>query len=367
MNRRTLVIAALLLVVVLGAYLGAARRTTGPPLDPGSTAPDGTRAVVELVGRLGGSVGVVDGVPGPGVDVALLLEDRFDRDEATELERWVRDGGRLVVADPGSLLTPSPGGGVFDVVTGTCALDDLAAVDRLDVGVGRSFAVPGGDTGCFTPESAEAFVVVSPTGAGEIVSIGGPDLFTNELLGEADNPVLVGGLLAGEGQQVAFLRPSLAGGGDRGLVDLVGTPVRAALAQLLVAFGVVVLWRARRLGRPVEEPQPVRIEASELTRAVGRLLENNRHPDRAAAILRDHARRDLSGLLGLPLDATVDAVVAALSARTSLTDDEARRAVAGPVLSDDALVDVARLLARIREELTHDRHPAPRNRTASPL
>lgn len=358
MNRRTLAVVVLLLVVVLGAYLGAARRTTGPPLDPGSTAPDGTRAAVELVERLGGSVDVVDGVPDPDVDVALLLDDRFDRDDAVELERWVRAGGRLVVADPGSLLTPSPGGGIFDDVTGSCALDDLAGVEQLDVGVARRFVVPGGATGCFAVDSDQAFVVLSQPGAGEIVSIGGPDLFTNDLLGEADNPVLVGGLLAGTGQRVAFLRPSLAGGGDRGLVDLVGTPVRAALAQLLVAFGVVVLWRARRLGRPVEEPQPVRIEGSELTRAVGRLLENNRRPDRAAAILRDHARRDLSGLLGLPHDATVDAVVAAVTARTSLTDVDARRAVAGPVPSDDALVDVARLLARIREELTHDRTPA---------
>lgn len=356
MNRRTLVVGVLLLVVVLGAYLGAARRTTGPPLDPASTAPDGTRAVVELVGRLGGTIDVVDGVPDDSVDVALLLEDRFDRTQAAELESWVRDGGRLVVADPGSLLTPSAGGGVFDVLAGACDVAGLESVEEIDVGVARRYLVTDDATGCFRD-----FLVARPSGAGEIVSLGGPDPFTNELLDEADNPVLAAGLLTGEDQRIAFLRPALAGGGERGLVDLVGTPVRAALAQLLVAFLVVVLWRSRRLGAPVEEPQPVRIDGSELTRAVGRLLESNRRPDRAAAILRDHARRDLSGLLGIPLDATVDMVVAAIVARTSLTETEARRAVATPVRSDDVLVDVARQLTRIREELTHDRHSTTRS------
>lgn len=361
MNRRVLVVVGLLLVVVLGAYFGAARRTTGPPLDPTSTAPDGTRALVELVDRLGGSMDVVSDTPTDDIDVALLLEDRMDRDQADELGGWVRRGGRLVVADPGSLLTPPGGFGVFDELAGSCAVPGLADVETIDVGTSRTFVTDAGATSCFRRGDGHAFLVVEPVGDGEIVSLGGPELFTNELLGTADNPVLAAALLVDDGGSTAFLRPAIAGSGDRGLVDLVDTPVRAALAQLLVAFGVIVLWRGRRLGRPVEEPQAVRIEGSELTRAVGRLLEKNRRPDRAAAILRDRARRDLSGLLGIPLDATVDVVIGAVGARTTLSEDEVRRAVAAPVTSDETLVDVARLLARIREELTHDRHPAPQS------
>lgn len=359
MNRRGVLVGLLLVVVVLGAYVGAARRTTGPPLDPGSTAPDGTRAVVELVARLGGTIDVVDGTPTDDVDVALLLEDRLDREPADALLGWVRGGGTLVVADPGSLLTPPAGGGAFDELAGTCDVDGLDDATRLDVGVSRTYDVPAGATGCFTARGGEAFAVVTPTGDGRVVALGGPDLFTNELLDQADNAVLVAALLVGEspgaGGRAAFLRPALAGGGERGLVDLIDTPVRAALAQLLVAFGVVVLWRARRLGRPVEEPQSVRIDGSELTRAVGRLLENNRRPDRAAAILRDRARRELSPMLGLPLDASVAAVESTLLARTDLSADEVHRAVAAEVRSDDGLVDVARLLVRIREEITDER------------
>jgi hypothetical protein len=356
MNRRTLIVVALLVVVVLGAYVGAARRTTGAPLDPGSTAPDGTKALVQLVDRLGGSLRVVDDAPTDDLDVALLLQDRLDRRQADELTGWIRRGGTLVVADPGSPFTPPGGTGAFDELSGSCAVPALEAVERLDVGLARTFAVGAGATGCFRVGDDEAFLVSEQEGEGQVISLGGPDLFTNELLGEADNPVLAAALLVDEGGSTGFLRPVPAGGGDRSLVDLVGTPVRAGLAQLVVAFGLVVLWRARRLGRPIEEPQPVRIEGSELTRAVGRLLENNRRPDRAAALLRDRARRELSGRLGLPLDGTVDAVRAAVAARTTLTEDEAWRAVAAPVRSDDDLVAVAHLLARIREELTHDRH-----------
>ena len=358
MSRRALWILGLFAVVVVGAYVGAARRTAGPPLDPSSTAPDGAKAVVELVDRLGGSIGVIDGVPGADVDVALLLEDRYDRDEAQRLLSWVREGGTLVVADPVSLLSPPVDAAVLDDVEGSCPVEPLTQVRALDVGVSSSYVVPSGATGCFDGRASGSFVVVRPEGAGSVVSVGGPDVFTNELLDEADNAVLAAALLVDGGRRAAFLRPALPGGGDRGLVDLIGTPVRAALAQLLVAFGIVVAWRARRLGRPIDEPQPVRIEGSELTRAVGRLLANNRRPERAAAILRDRARRDLSGPLGLPLDAVVDAVVATVAARTTLTEVEVHRAVAGPVRSDADLVEVAALLVRIREEITHDRSVA---------
>lgn len=351
MTRRGLWVLGLLALVIVGAYLGAARRTTGPPLDPSSTAPDGARALVELTEALGGDVELVDGAPADGARVALLLEDRLSRREADDLTAWVRDGGLLVVADPSSLFTPAPRGATPDRLAGGCDTPALADVGVLSVGTSTTYDVPAGATGCFDAGSG-SFLVRRAEGAGSVVSLGGPSVFTNDLLDEEDNAVLAAALLVPDGGTTAFVRPSLPGGGDRGLADLVGTPVRAALAQLLVAFVVVVTWRSRRLGRPVEEPQPVRIEGSELTRAVGRLLQGNRRPDRAAAILRDRARRDLSGPLGLPLDADVEAVVATVAARTTLAEPEIRRAVAGPVRTDDDLVETARSLARIREETT---------------
>lgn len=355
MSRRGAWIGVIVLVVLGAAYVGSSRQNPGPALDPTSTSPQGAKAVVELVRRLGAEMSVVDGVPDADIDVALLLEDRLPRKQADDLEGWIRRGGTLVVADPSSLLTPRVGGGVVDVQRGVCDVDGLGDVRELDLGVSRRYLVPDRAETCFRSSNGEAFLVVETRGEGRVVSLGGPNVFTNALLDEGDNAVLAGALLSGEGRRAVFVRPTLAGGGDRGLVDLIGTPVRAALAQLIVVFLVVVAWRARRLGGPVTEPQPVQIQGSELTNAVGRLLRNNRRPDRAAAILRDHARRDLSSRLGLPLDASSAVVESTVTARTTLDDVEVRRAVSDPVTSDELLVEVAHLLSRIREELTHVR------------
>lgn len=361
MSRRVTFGALLVLAVVVGTYLSAARRTEGPPLDPDSTATDGARALVALLDRFG-SVEVLDTVPTGDHATAVVLQDRFDRDAEAELRAWVADGGTLLVADRGSTLLSAVQDEVDGTVDVACDVPGLAAVRTLDLDGGAALAAGGGGS-CTTADGA-AIVVEERIGSGRIVALGGPGPLTNAWLDEADNALLAVGVLVPEpGVRVAFLRPRLAvGTGERSLVDLVGTPVRAALAQLAVAFGIVVLWRARRLGRPVAEPQQVRIESAELTDAVGRLLARSRHPARAAAVLRDRARRDLSGPLGLPLDAPASVVVDALAARTTLDPEEAHRATLAPVTTDDELVAVAALLARIREEInrgTGPHHPRP--------
>lgn len=360
MSRRIAFVALLVAAVLVGAYLTAARQTQGPPLDPSSTAPDGARAVVELIDELA-TMDVLDEVPGDDVDVALVLQDRFERDAQDALLDWVDAGGTLVVADVDSTTTPPVVGTVTGPVEVTCAGDvpaGLADVARLEVADGFRLAVDDADGSC-TPPGDGALVVVEDVGAGRVVSVAGSSTFTNRHLDEADNAVLAAALLAPDaGTRAAFLRPSLVvGTGDASLVDLVDTPVRAALAQLIVAFLLAALWRARRLGRPVAEPQPVPIEASELTQAVGRVLARSDRPGPAAAALRDRARRDLSAPLGLPLDASAEAVVDAISRRTGLSPAEARRAAIDPVTTDDDLVEVASLLTRIRKDTTHGRRP----------
>ncbi len=360
MSRRLAFVALLVAAVLVGAYLTAARQTQGPPLDPTSTSPDGAKAVVELVDELA-AMEVLDRVPGAEVDTALVLQDRFDRDAQDAVLDWVRAGGTLVVADVDSTSTPAVVATVTGAVDVSCSGDvpsGLADVGQLEVGDSLRLDASGSGGSCGTAGDG-GFLVVEPLGAGRIVAVGGPDAFTNRNLDEADNAVLAAALLAPDAStRSAFLRPSpLVGSGEETLVDLVDTPVRAALAQLVVAFLLAALWRARRLGRPVAEPQPVPIESSELTQAVARLLGRADRPGRAAAVLRDRARRDLSGPLGLPRDAPADHVVDAITRRTDLTDAEARRAAVDPVTSDADLVAVATLLTQIRKDITHGRRP----------
>lgn len=352
-----------LLVVLFGVALLAGRPARdGEALAPDATGPTGAKGLVLLLGRLGADVEVTDQVPGDDVDVALILEDRLDQDGQLRLDRWVMGGGTLVVADPGSFFTPVPAGSasVFgglvesSIPPGECTIGALAAVGRIDPRGGLAYQADAAAEQCYG-DADGAFVVATRHGAGTVVAVGGAGLFTNEALGAFDNAVLAGALLApAPGGRVAFLEPPPPGSGDRTLGDLVAPGVKAALFQLVVAFVVYALWRARRLGAPVDEPQPVQVAGSELVGAVGELLHQSRSPEHAAAVLRDDLRRTLCSHLGLPIASPPDVVATVTAQRTGVGGELVYAAIAGPPLtSDQELVALAQAIDSIRKEVRH--------------
>lgn len=354
--------ALLLGAVVLLAVVAGRPPVDGEPLAPDGTGPAGAKGLVLLLEELGAEVSVTEGVPGADADVALLLSDQTPEDRVDDLRDWVRDGGRLVVADPGSPFTPLPAGSVdplgglvqSSIPPGICTIDALADVGRIDARGGLAYDVDGSTGRCYGDEEG-AFVVTAADGEGTIASVGGAGLFTNEALGEFDNAVLAAALLAPEpGTTVAFLEPPAPGSGDAGLADLVAPGVKAGLAQLVVAFVLYAIWRARRLGPPIEEPQPVQIAGSELVSAVGELLQQARTPERAADLLRDDLRRRLCAHLGLAAGTPPDVVASVTASRTGADAEAVYAALAGPpVASDHQLVALAQTHETIREELLH--------------
>jgi hypothetical protein len=167
--------------------------------------------------------------------------------------------------------------------------------------------------------------------------------------------VLLASLLAPSpgGGQVWVLRPPLPGGGTAGLGDLVAPRVRLALWQLAVAFVVLALWRARRLGRPVAEPQPVQVPGSELVVAVGNLLQRARGRGQAAGLLSDDLRRSLAERLGLPPSTPADQVADAAAQRTGIGRERVLRALAPPAPRDEAeLVALSQAVDAVRREVT---------------
>jgi hypothetical protein len=366
--RRAAPFALLALGLVLLGLVARKGRHEGDPLDPRSTDPLGARGLVLLLERFGTDVRIAGGVPDHGA-VAVLLDDRLNERETDRLEAWVKAGGTLVVADPLSSLAPAlrrDGGGLFDVegadddgLTPGCELAAVAPVDTIRVSGPAGYRVPAGSTGCFPIRDGAggSYLVATPTGAGTIVALGGAGPFVNRQLDEADNAVLAVALLAPQGDgRVVFVEPSVAGSGDRSLSELVSRRVKDGLWQLLVAFAVFALWRARRLGRPVLEPQPVQIAGSELVVAVGNLLQQGRRREAAAAMLRADLRRTLSDRLGVPLGAPPAAFAAAASARTG-ADPAAVEALLSPQPphDDDALVALARNVESLRNEVAHAR------------
>jgi hypothetical protein len=146
------------------------------------------------------------------------------------------------------------------------------------------------------------------------------------------------------------LRPAAVGGGSRSLNDLIAPGVKGAVVQLGVAFLLYALWRARRLGRPVPEPQPVPLAASELVVAVGNLLQQAGRREQAGALLRADLRRRLAERLGLPLDAPVEVVATTAAARTGLPVERLREALTPvPLARDDELVALSAEVAAVEE------------------
>ena len=323
-----LLAAALVVAVALARPGGGNDR----PLDPSSTGPQGARGLVLLLEELGADV---DTSSRPGdADTAVLLEDRLSDDGRQAAIDFVEAGGTLVVADPTSPI-PELAGVPSGPSEGPCppALDDVEVLRYAPGPAADIQSRPGCFDGTVRPDGV---------GRGVLVAVGTSRFFVNELLDEADNAVLAATLLAPTGaEQVTFLTPE-AGTGDRRLWDLLGPGVAQAIVQLAVAAALYALWRARRLGRPVVERQPVRVAGSELVAAVGRLLAGRRQPGESAAALRAEARRTLVARLGIPATAPIDHLAPAVAARTGL-DPAAVAATLElrPVLTDDDLVALA--------------------------
>jgi hypothetical protein len=185
--------------------------------------------------------------------------------------------------------------------------------------------------------------------------LGGPTPLLNENLGTRDNAVLGAALVApSPGARVAVLDP-LTPVGDhaaRSLLEVLSPGVKRALVQLAIAFVLYALFKARRLGRVVREPLPVQIAGSELTAAVGDLLQQSRDPEASATILRDGLRRSIRDRLGVPLDATADVVADTVATRTGSPRDAVLAAIGDRRVTNDAeLVQLARQIELIRKEV----------------
>ena len=342
------------LLVAIG-WFGGRQRADGPPLDPSSTGPLGTRALTELVEEYGASVR--RGTPSADTEVTLLLVDRLGDLQRDELERWVRDGGRLVVADPSSTFSP----GLSDLVSdrsldqGRCEIPELDNVQLVEAENFVRYTI-GSRAPCFGNDQV-AFVVSEPLGDGQVISLGGAIALTNQELDRADNAVLAVNLLAFDGGELAIVFDPAEFGGERSLGDLIPTSVRWLGWQLVVAFAIYLVWRARRFGGVVAEPQLVEMPGSLLVRASGELGRRSKgHPEAAARLRRDLERR-LRSEYRLPLETDRVGVVSVVSQRASVDPDLLTRALLGPPPSDGG--DLSQVVADIDSVTAATLHSAP--------
>ncbi len=331
-RRGSLIWIGLFLLAVVVGFVARPGRSDGVPLDPTSTAPDGGRAVRELLDRYADDVtttGFDD-----STDTVVVLRDPRASSVTDELDRWVRAGGSLLWLDENSTFGPLGGtassvasGGTDRFERGTCSVEALGDLNALTAPDLRLLGTAPASAVCFATAQAgvsEGTAVIAQFGLdrGVVTVVGGSGLVDNEHLALADNAAMIVRLAtAKEGRRVTIVHPSTlvyAATPDEavGLFDLTPARVNVFLVQLFVAAALWLWFRGRRFGKVVTEAQLVEIPASLLVRSAAELQRRARGERWAANALRsdfiDRLRREHR----IGPDATDETIVAAVSQRT---------------------------------------------------
>ena len=185
-RRRLIVLPALAAVFIVGLAL------LGPP-----RIADDTLALRRFLAASGLTVRQGASPPAPP-GVFVLLKDLRSREQAAALLGWAKSGGRLVVTDPTSPILSLTSTSVADHVglIGTqslrpgCVAPEVIGVNEILVDTGDSTLRSSDPAGieCFARPGG-SYAVITPTGQGEVVLLGGPSLVTNELLNKGENAV----------------------------------------------------------------------------------------------------------------------------------------------------------------------------------
>lgn len=376
--RRYAPVAALVLAVAIAALVTSRGASNGLPFDPSSTGPDGTKALTLILDRVGADVSVLRSTDELDVDTLLVLVDNLGDESVAHINDFVAAGGTVFVADASGALSSDlrPAGrqsvGMFaPAMSRRCDVAAFEGINRVRTGGSPLFVVPDDAVGCFTVRDA-AWLLITDRGSGTVVTTGAPTFLINSFIGDVDNAALAAAVLAPRpGTRVGILRPDFATADAQGeptsLIDLIPGQLIGAFLQLTLAFLIVVLWRMRRLGKPVSEPQLVQLAGSELVIAMGNLLQRTGSRQRAAELLREDFRRSISHRLGLPRDLPAQELAEVAADRTGADADRILGVLAGPAPGDDAgLVALAHDVEAVRNALNMSPSvPAGASRVAS--
>jgi hypothetical protein len=309
------------------------------------------------VSRVDGASAALAAAAGPDSLILVTEASLLTRDEAVLLAASRSD--RLLVGQVAYVDVLAPGVTPKDKAIRTrsrepgCGLREAAGAGSAFMG-GTTFTGPPGSTGCY-PYGGRPTLLRYSAGGRTVTVVGDASFLTNQRLAEDGNAALAVNL-AGARPQVVWIvppdQPPAQDGGGRSFNDLIPGGVKWAVIQLVIAVGVVALWRGRRLGPVVAERLPVVVRAAETVEGRGRLYRARRARDRAALALRAAAADRVTPRLGLSRAATPEEVAAAVAVRTGEDLDRVRSALYGPPPTDDAaLVALAGYLDTLERQV----------------
>lgn len=350
--RRIRSLAPWLAILVLGALalvaLGASSPPEGRLLDPRSPAPQGSRAVAEVLRTSGVGVSIVTSLVetptgAPGTTVVVTADGLISGTALTEVATRSAGADRLVVllARPEAVAALSaqlagyPLAGAPSAPAARCAIPGVRPGDVVTGGSALILPTPGTDpdsttdsaapTLCFAAGSADSgglLALLPATGERpETVLVGFAGGLTNGEITAEDNAAVALRLL-GQSPRLTWLIPggidTLDGPGSPDGASGSPWPAWTTPAALILAGGTVLLAlvRGRRLGRLVPEPLPVIVRAAETTESRAHLYRRSRDLHRTATILRAGTRARLRRRLGVAATDPSEGLFTAVSAAT---------------------------------------------------
>lgn len=359
---------ALVVIIALAAvtaWLTAPR--PGGRMDPGATGTSGAHALAALLRDQGVDIEVADtaadAVRMSGPETLLLVAQTYYLWDEELLDTLADASGDLLLVEPTSRTREALAPDIRStpaVEFGSepnCALREANRAGT--VRLGPTDAYEAAEDGVDLESCYDGALVRYRDGERTITVIGSADFMTNAGLLREGNAALAMNL-AGTQPRLVWYAPQHPEGthsGAASLTDLIPDRFTWIVWQLILAVGLVAIWKGRRLGPLVAERLPVVVRASETVEGRGRLYRSRRSRDRAAQALRTATLQRLVPRLGLGANAEPHAVIAALAARTGTRTPGAdpmstHHTLFGPSPATDAdLVDLAHALDNIERQV----------------
>ncbi|MEV7131635.1 DUF4350 domain-containing protein [Arthrobacter sp. NPDC093128] len=343
------------------------------PLSTRNAAPDGARAVAEILRNQGVDVRQTDNFAatmsalddtsedsGDSSGTTLLLYDRngyLDREQLQELQQAT---DRLVVVTPRLNALSALGGdirpaGVVPAGVATldpgCGTDDPATAGAVTA---ESAYLYQADRPCYEPSEGLGGLYAT-SDDGRLVVLGSTQIISNGRLDEQGNAALALRTLGGSDHLVWYL-PGIADvttADTPKTLDELAPPWVAFLGPWLALVAVLAMvWRGRRLGPLVFEPLPVVVKAVETAEGRARLYHDSHGVDRAADNLRAGTLVRLARVLRLGPDAESTAIVDAAGRHLGRTAEQTARVLEARPRTESELVRWAQQLDTLEKEVT---------------
>jgi hypothetical protein len=360
-----------LIIVIAGIVIGLLHQPPGNSyLSPGSTSGSGAHALADVLTGLGRQVTTVtstrSAVAAASAGTTLVITSPANLSRP-ELAALAKVPAAVLLVDPDGAALAAFGSGLRIWLVGVpvastaaaCPMRAAVLAGTADMG-GTTLTVPGqlapGAQRCYPVGGHPSLVQLTLRGR-LVTMLGTGAPLTNGALASQGNAALAIDLLPS--RRIVWLVPPAAAEAvaagparPRSFYSLVPLGAYLVAIQLAIALLLAVAWRARRLGPLVAEPLPVVVRAAETVEGHARLYQSRRARARAADALRRGVITRLGPLAGLPVTASQDAVVAALSARSAWTQARTGELLYGPAPeSDRALVRLARDLDEFEREV----------------